>query len=173
MCREKAFYDDPLVRAFFDDPVNRELYSMKTSNFKAATEFEKRFAEFYLKLRITSYTNKLTRHYSRDYDKKRRMQRYQLQLDQPHDQDSSERFVDSIPATNTDVTDNLINSVADLLPSTEMKHRFTHLSIEKKKILHQFTFNQLNNKEIALKMNCSPQNVSKLKKNALKELKGG
>ena len=172
MCRKKTFYDDPLVKTFFDDPVNCELYSMRTSNSEAAIEFEKRFAEFYLKLRITSYTNKLTRHYSRDYDKKRRMQRYQLQLDQPHD-DSSERIVDSFPATNIDVTDSLINSIVDLLPSMEMKQRFTHLSIEKKKILHQFTFHQLNNKEIATRMNCSPQNISKLKNKALKELKGG
>lgn len=173
MRENKTFYEEPLIQSFFNIPKNKDLLLKKINHLDddAAQELDVRFAIFFLKVRMTSYTNKLTRHYSKEFDKKRRIQRYQLQLDKPVEEES-EHLVSKIDSNEPDVTDIFSRDIYDILPTIQMKQIFNQLSFEKKLILHYFTFHDLNNKEIAKEMSCSPQNVSKLKKNALKDLKG-
>ncbi|MCP3033462.1 hypothetical protein LF817_19230 [Halobacillus sp. A1] len=55
----------------------------------------------------------------------------------------------------------------------QLLHTYEQLSDQKKMILHYSIFHQLKNKEIASLLNCSPQNVSKIKRQAIDSLRSG
>lgn len=164
--------ENPLLAYFYADPTNKQLLERKQQkDAQAADQLDKRFAAYYLKVRLISYSDKLARFYGKEFDRKKRMQRNQLQLDSFFESEE-EGPVRQIPSNEPEVVDVLTEQIVDILPTEAMKDTYTKMSDEKKEVLHLFTFEQLSNKEIAEKMNCSPQNISKLKINSLNELKG-
>ncbi|SPT81555.1 putative RNA polymerase sigma-70, region 4 [Niallia circulans] len=174
MRKKRNLYNDPLVSSFFKDPINRSLLKRKLEQADkwASEQLDKRFAHYHLKARLIHYTAKLARYYSKEYDKKYRARFKQLMLNVSTSEESTEQVIDQIPSQLPDTGDLIISKVEELLPTPEMKKYYNTLSEPKKKILHLYTFNNLSNKEIAMILKCTPQNVSKLKKQALQELRG-
>ncbi|WP_373894358.1 sigma factor-like helix-turn-helix DNA-binding protein [Virgibacillus sp. CBA3643] len=67
--------------------------------------------------------------------------------------------------------DKIAFTIYDLLPTKAMADTYLSFSSEKKNIIYLTTFHQLNNKEIARVLGCTPQNVSKMKVRAINQLK--
>ncbi|WP_166740240.1 sigma factor-like helix-turn-helix DNA-binding protein [Shouchella lehensis] len=171
MKEHKKLLEDRLLMSFYEDPSNRALFKRKRYDTRASQVLDERFKLYYLKARMVSYTDKLTRHYSREFDKQKRFQRNQLHLDTPQEKGEDLTAISLIPDKDITTDDAVVKAIPDILPTETLQKKYHELSEEKKTILTYFVFDRLNNKEIAAEMDCSPQNVSKLKIKALNELR--
>lgn len=164
---------NPLLEYFYADPTNKRLLEKKQQEDQHAADLlDKRFEVYYLKVRLISYSDKLAKYLGKNFDKKERKQHKQLHLDSFTGLESDDPPVQQLPSREPPVIDCLTERIVDILPTQRMKETYINMSDEKKEVLQLFTFEQLNNKEIAERINCSPQNVSKLKIKALNELRG-
>lgn len=170
MTEQKRLHEDRLLMSFYADPTNQALHNRKHTDKHALYALEKRFQKFHLKARLVSYTDKLARYYSQEFDKKKRFHQNQLQLDSLQE-GGDDVLISLIPSKELKADDAVVQQISDILPTEKMQIAYAELSEEKKSVLTHLVFDQLNNKEIAKKLNCSPQNVSKLKINALKGLR--
>ncbi|WP_449354796.1 RNA polymerase sigma factor [Virgibacillus natechei] len=134
---------------------------------------DKRFQWFYLEVRMVHYTDKLARLYGKSYDKRKRKYRSKLILSSPVQYGEGE--IDTVEqnfiSSDFWLDDKIDSTIYDLLPTKAMADTYLSFSSEKKDIIYLNTFYQLNNKEIARILECTPQNVSKMKVKAIKQLK--
>ncbi|GAF23158.1 RNA polymerase sigma factor [Bacillus sp. JCM 19047] len=172
MVEHKILVEDRLLMSFYEDPSNRALLKRKRHDTNASQMLDERFKLYYLKARMVSYTDKLARHYSREFDRKKRFQRNQLHLDTPQEKGEDLTAISLIPDEEITTDDAIVKAISEILPTEKLQNKYHELSEEKKSILTYFVFDRMNNKEIAAEMNCSPQNISKLKIKALNELRG-
>lgn len=169
---QRTLSEDRLLMSFYADPANIDLYNRKHFDKRASCALDERFKHFHLKARMVSYTDKLARYYSKEFDKQKRFQRNQLQLDTPNDQNEDQTAINFVSSNASEPDDAVTLTIPDILPTEKLQKAYKELSDEKKNILSYHVLDQLNNKEIAKRMNCSPQNISKLKIKTLKELRG-
>lgn len=129
------FYNDPLVSSFFENHENQELLTRKIRNYdkEASAKLDKRFGQFHLKVRLISYTDKLARYYSKEFDRKTRINQNQLYLDKPiRLGEETALTVTQIQTKEPSLDDVTASSIPDLLPSSQMKEVYNTLSHEKK-----------------------------------------
>ncbi|MFC0013974.1 MULTISPECIES: sigma-70 family RNA polymerase sigma factor [Allobacillus] len=144
---------------------------------EADEELNELFKEFYLKYRIFKYIDVLANNYSIQFDKSRKKhyRKNLLKLDQPiSTEEESGTFIDFIQSNDMSTFNKVIegsHSVAELIENEHLSLAFERLSEKQKKILNLSIINQWSNKEIADYFGNSPQNVSKLKRNAINFLR--
>ncbi|MDQ0207639.1 sigma-70 family RNA polymerase sigma factor [Alkalicoccobacillus murimartini] len=164
-----TFFNEPLIQTFLNQEDHYDLLkrTIEENDLESSCLLDKRFERFYLKVRMIHYMDKLARYYTKSYDKKMRKHRSELTFDCLMNDEESEEV-----AAGSFQTDDLIPSyITDLLPSSKQKDCFLSFSDQKKQILSLSIIYEYNHKEIAKKLNCSPQNVSKTKKRALIQLR--
>lgn len=171
----KQFFRNPIIKSFLEQNQNKALVKKAIEEKDAASSkiLDYNFEEFYMKVRLIDYTDKLSRLYVKTYDQQKRKKHHELTLDKPFTDENNLSVKDSIPSPHLAMEDLTSYNIEDFLPSEHLKKIYQSFSYKKKRILHLFVFNDLTNIEIASRLDCSPQNVSKLKKKSLTELREG
>lgn len=171
----QSFFSNPLIKSFLETEDNQRLLTLaiEQGDKKASTALDQRFEVFYLRIRMVHYINKLACFYGQTYDQKRRKQRGELTFDVSVDinGDNRQTVGELVPAPDVPFDDLIGQSVQVLLPTKQMIATFCSFSEQKKKMLDLYIFGRFSNKEIAERLNCTPQNVSKMKANAFSRLK--
>ncbi|WP_373894355.1 hypothetical protein ACUL41_00220 [Virgibacillus natechei] len=169
------FFNDPLIKSFFSMDGNQDLLeaTMERGDQSSSEMLDRRFQWFYLKARMIHYTDKLVRLYGKTYDQKKRKYRSELILSLPiqHGEGGSDTVENKLISSDFWLDDKISFTIYDLLPTKAMADTYLSFSSEKKNIIYLTIFHQLNNKEIVGVLDCSPQNVSKMKVKAMNQLK--
>ncbi|WP_082232110.1 sigma-70 family RNA polymerase sigma factor [Halobacillus massiliensis] len=169
------FFNEPLIQSFIKEEENLALLkaAVEDRNPFASRKLDQRFEEFYLKVRMTGYLHKIASFYSKTYDQKLRQQRSELTLDTTvqSEEEKQTSLVDQIPAGEEDHEDEIARCIPDLITDPKLKEAYESLSDQKKTVLDLSIMKQLTNKEIASYLACSPQNISKLKVQAIHDLR--
>ncbi|WP_059104102.1 RNA polymerase sigma factor [Shouchella shacheensis] len=173
------FFSNPLIQSFIDEPDHASLLrrTVEKGDQSASKQLDERFEDFFLKVRMIRYIDRLSTFYVKSYDQKRRKNHRQLTLDAPagFDQDESQTELSKLPSKEPSPAESVDRRIPDLLTDKESVRLYQSFSEKKKNVLEWSIVHQLSNKEIAGLLDCTPQNVSKLKAHALRQLqqKGG
>ncbi|WP_156330904.1 sigma factor-like helix-turn-helix DNA-binding protein [Salimicrobium jeotgali] len=156
---------------------NKELFREATNenNFEASNCLDQRFREFYLRVRLIHYADKLARLYVKSYGEKKRKHYAELTLDTSvqNGSEGETSIKDLYPHPQPPLVEETARSIEDILPTKKMIQIYQSFSKQKQIILHLWVYVQLSIREIAEVLSCSPQNVSKLKAKALSQLREG
>ncbi|MBB6449709.1 DNA-directed RNA polymerase specialized sigma subunit [Geomicrobium halophilum] len=170
-------FQEPIIQGFLAEDNHWDLLkaTIEENDRGASEQLDKRFEVYYLRVRMMQYINKLTRFYVNTYDQSKRQQQSMLIVDQPIDTFGEERATrgDFLLAREPSMDDAMAQEIRELLPTEEMGQTFQSFHPTRKTVLHYYTFDHLNDHEISEKLNCTPQNVSKTRRKALAQLRGG
>lgn len=171
------FFQQPVIQTFMaiDDHWDLLKIAIEQNDLWASEVLDRKFEVYYLKIRMMRYINTVSRFYVNTYDQTNRKHQWMLTLDQSinaKDDESSTRG-DLIPSAEPSLDDAIVQEVQDLLPTKSMNQTYQSFSETRKSVMYFYTFNHLNDQEISEKLNCTPQNVSKTKRKAFYQLRGG
>ncbi|QDI90393.1 hypothetical protein EPH95_03690 [Salicibibacter halophilus] len=171
------FFQDPLVQAFMEKNHHWGLLraAIEQEDEASSDLLNQRFEMFYLKIRMMQYITTLSRFYVNSYDQSKRKQMAMLMLDAPNDaaEEEGKTRGDLVPAEGPSSDDAIAREVRDLLPTAEMQKTFQSFSQKKQVIVYIHLFFQARDQEIAEMFGCTPQNVSKMRRMAFAQLRGG
>ncbi|QQK80373.1 hypothetical protein HUG20_11040 [Salicibibacter cibi] len=171
------FFQDPLVQAFMEKNHHWGLLraAIEQEDQASSDILNQRFEMFYLKIRMIRYITTLSRFYVKTYDQSQRKQMAMLMLDAPSDAEEEEGKSrgDLVPAEGPSSDDAIAREVQDLLPTADMRKTFQAFSQKKQIIVYFHLFFQAKDQEIAEMFGCTPQNVSKMRRMAFAQLRGG
>ncbi len=167
------FFKEPVVKKFFSDQKNYVLLYqvIESRDSELITELDKRFKIFYKNTKKIKYLSSLIRFFAIDYDKKRRREsdRYQLILDKT----ANNNGLDSFFYKEINYEEELVGKDWDSnLTDTIVINGIKKLSEKQQSILTLSYIFDWTNTEIASHFQVSPQNVSQIKIQAIKKLKG-
>ncbi|QQK77929.1 hypothetical protein HUG15_21670 [Salicibibacter cibarius] len=170
------FFQEPVIQTFLavDDHWDLLKAAIEQNDLWASDQLDQRFEVYYLRVRMMRYIATLTRLYVNTYDQSKRKQRSLLTFDQPVDAEGEEQLKqgDYTPSLELALDDAVVREVPEILPTEAMQRTYRSFSDTRKNVMHFYTFDQLNDKEISGILNCTPQNVSKTRRKALAQLQG-
>ncbi|AXN38554.1 RNA polymerase subunit sigma-70 [Peribacillus butanolivorans] len=168
-----SFFEQPIIQLFLQNPEHLKIFtdtldSPSTHNIGHLNET---FKIFYYRARVYKYMCSLIYFFSVDFDKRARKQRERYRM-----------VLDATPKDNGRMIDRIGNLDGRLEKLGETDELSSHISDEKLiEALKNLTTKQnlvltmaftygLSNKEIAAYFHESPQNISSIRKQALKKL---
>lgn len=173
----KTKLKNPLIIGFLSKEENYELFKKATldPSKENIDLIEKSFHEHCYNIKMIKYVDSLIRNYSVDYDKKIRKNnnRYPLIIDS---QTSTNRLDSWILYENeyTTVQDDLSSGGKNLknhISNTKLLHALEGLTNKQFLILELIYIEELNLKEIASRLNTTPQNISNIHRKAINNLR--
>ncbi|WP_078598497.1 sigma-70 family RNA polymerase sigma factor [Evansella clarkii] len=166
------FFQQPIVKRFLENKANVSLLqsALEDGNQQADEMLNRRFQEFFLKARMAKYIDKLCRLHALSFEKKHRIQQSQLLLDQPTDHEKGQTLIQKIPDCHHNPNTTL-ECLEEVFTDKRLYDAYQQLGERTKVILQDIFIHQLTTYEIAEKLGCSQQNVSKLKSLGLKKLR--
>lgn len=174
-------FKQPIVISFFSVRENRQLLTNVLIHDDKASKvkLDEQFAQHYRTAKVIKYLSNLIYFYSIDFDKKVRKHRskYLAILDNPiskSDTEKSDTLLTGL-SNNFDMEEAILQSmngnIEQHIQDERVLKALKHLSLKQKRILELIYIQQLKHKEIALIDNKTPQSISQLHKQALKNLK--
>ena len=169
-----AFFEQPIIQLFFQNPDHLKLFTdvLESPSSSSLCHLNETFQLFYYRAKVYKYLCSLIYFFSVDFDKRARKQRerYCMILDAPPKENGGlierigffdaqlERMGEGQELTTQISDEELIRALRKLTPKQN-----TVLTMV-------FSFG-LSNKEIASYFHESPQNISSIRKQALKKLR--
>lgn len=178
--KNNKLLNQPIMKGFLKDKKNYSLLAESVCDQCPLLNqrLDESFRQFYFKVKSLKYFSSLIYYYAIDLDKKYKLnqQRYSLILDKPikQDGDQSNTLQDYFNFSNPDMSeliitgeDELFEHIGDINIYTAIKS----LTDKQKKILELKYIYDFKNKDIAKIFNDSPQNISKIHKNAIEKIR--
>ncbi|WP_110928669.1 sigma-70 family RNA polymerase sigma factor [Bacillus massiliglaciei] len=168
------FFEQPIIQLFLHDEERLDIFTKALEQPTASNiqELNESFQVFYYRARIYKYLCSLIYYFSIDFDKRLRKQRerFPIILDQTFDGNLSisERIgyidpqLEKIGETAT---------LSSLVSDEGLLHAIRKLTDKQEKILTLSFFFGFSNKDIAAYYGETPQNISSIRKQALKKLR--
>ncbi|WP_285768174.1 sigma-70 family RNA polymerase sigma factor [Peribacillus sp. SI8-4] len=169
-----SFFEQPIIHVFLQNPEHMKILTetLDSPSSHNICHLNEAFQIFYYRAKVYKYMCSLIYFFSVDFDKRARKQRerYRMVLDEaPGD---TGRMIDRIG--NNDVQLEKLGETNDLsshITDEEMIKALQKLTAKQKLVLTMIFSYGLSNKEIAAYFHESPQNISSIRKQALKKLR--
>ncbi|UOR14194.1 RNA polymerase sigma factor [Halobacillus amylolyticus] len=167
----------PIVRRFLDDEENLKLLNgYLEGDEKAAALLDERFKQHHNKAKIINYLSSLIYYFSIDYDKRAKLKSYRFPLIlnkrlNVNEKDNSEDLLGTFGSETVPYEEIVDNKyLENIFTNKSLAKAITKLTDKQKEIVSLFYIYQYSNKEIAEYLKESEQNISNLKRRALKTL---
>lgn len=171
------FFSEPIVKKFLSLESNKDLLKLAVIDGDplAQQNLDYAFKTFFYRYRLMSYISTLSHVFSIDYDKKIRKSQtnYQLILDKNPSESSGERLIDKIPAPDLSYKTHYSGSesIEDIIEDDKLLEGLKTLTRKQLDIINLVYIRGLKQKDIAIALNETPQNIGKIKKTALNKLR--
>lgn len=173
--KEREKLKDPLISNFLNEEENYKkfLEFIESPSFEAKVVLDSAFKEYYKKVKVISYIDKLIHFFSIDLDKKKN--RYQanhrLILDKPIRENDSMTMKDSLATTQPSVLNSCGFPLEELLEDLHLYKAWNSLSLKQRKIITlKYQYN-LKDVDIADILSDTKQVISYNHKKAIKILR--
>lgn len=175
----KTFYHQPVIKLFLQNEDNYQLIiSIKEkSTPKKIEELNHKFKSFYYKARVYKYISSLIQLYSIDFDKRERKRREKVRLilDKPMGEDESEstNILNILKLEDKPIEDNLqqMSDLSSVVSDEKLLNIISGLSSKQYKVLTMKYIKELKIKDIAEYFGETPQNISKIHKQAINKIR--
>ncbi|WP_010095562.1 sigma-70 family RNA polymerase sigma factor [Ornithinibacillus scapharcae] len=171
--REKV--NNPIIKSFLASKENLSLVekAIMDPSYINREKVDKAFQEHYQRIRKIKYISNLIYFFSIDYDKKvkKHKERALLVLDKELSGSESITLKDVISEDNQDMDSFVGNNIFETIEDELLMRAIKSLPQKQIQILDMIYHKELPLKEIATKLQTTPQNISNHHRKALKKLK--
>jgi RNA polymerase sigma factor (sigma-70 family) len=172
--KHTRLFEQPIIQLFLHDPKGLQIFMDTVDNPTLSNihHLNEEFQLFYYRARVYKYLCSLIYYFSVDFDKRNRKQkeRYPVIFDQSVEGDFSisdkigymDKQLEKIGETN---------ELSSLVSDEGLHQAFRKLTIKQEQVLTMAFSYGLSNKEIAAYFDETPQNISSIRKQALKKIR--
>ncbi|MDM5312015.1 sigma-70 family RNA polymerase sigma factor [Peribacillus frigoritolerans] len=169
-----SFFEQPIIQVFLQNPEHLKIFTetLDSPSTHNICHLNETFKIFYYRAKVYKYMCSLIYFFSVDFDKRARKQRerYRMVLDAtPRDTGG---LIDRIGTLDVQLEKmGETNELASHISDEEMIKALKKLTAKQNLVLTMIFSYGLSNKEIAAYFQESPQNISSIRKQALKKLR--